>query len=38
VTHILNGHREPGELALIKIERGVRTLGLDREAVPNGAA
>jgi transcriptional regulator with XRE-family HTH domain len=38
LTHILNGYREPGELCLIKIERGMRKLGLCGEAAPDGAA
>ncbi len=36
LTHILNGYREPGELAAIKIERGLRKLGLCQDANGDG--
>ncbi len=36
LCHILNGTREPGELAAIKIERGLRKLGLGQAANGDG--
>jgi DNA-binding LacI/PurR family transcriptional regulator len=36
VSHVLTGHKQPGELARIKIERAIVKLGLDRE--PSHAA
>ncbi len=36
MTHILNGYRQPGELAAIKIERGLRKLGLRLNATAGG--
>jgi transcriptional regulator with XRE-family HTH domain len=32
VSHILTEHRQPGELARIKIARALEALGLDRQA------
>jgi transcriptional regulator with XRE-family HTH domain len=32
LSHVLTGHKQPGELARIKLERGLKALGLDREA------
>jgi transcriptional regulator with XRE-family HTH domain len=36
MTHILNGYRKPGELCLIKIERGLRALGLPLDSTTGG--
>ena len=35
--HMLAGRVQPGELARIKIERGLETLGLDREVMPHAS-
>jgi len=38
ITRILNGQSKPGELATIKLLRGLRALGLDDKAVMPDAA
>jgi len=38
VSQLLTGRRNPGELALIKIEHGLRALGLDHSATEGSHA